>query len=75
MVKFVYLHEVREQEDSGGGGSGREYECRWIVRGHYRQQPYGPNRSMRRKQWIPPHVAGPADKPLRLKPTVHIWRR
>lgn len=51
----------------------REYECRWIVRGHYRNQPYGPAHALRRRQWIPPYVAGPEDKPLHITPTVHVW--
>lgn len=74
-VKYVYLRETRPEDDDGGGASGRMYSCRWIVRGFYRQQPYGPDRSLRRRQWIPPHVAGPSDKPLRVKSTVYIWRR
>ncbi|KAA8828682.1 hypothetical protein [Bifidobacterium tissieri] len=77
-VKLVYLRENRTSPREGDVESvepSREYSCRWIVRGFYRNQPYGPNRSLRRKQWIPPYVKGPADKPLKLKPTVHVWRR
>lgn len=29
---------------------------------------------LRRRQWIPPFVKGPADKPLVCKDTVRIWR-
>jgi hypothetical protein len=35
-----------------------------VVRGHWRQQPYGPQRTLRRPVWINPHVKGPADAPL-----------
>lgn len=77
-VKLVFLRENRSsprEGESENAESSREYSCRWIVRGFYRNQPYGPDRALRRKQWIPPYVKGPADKPLKLKPTVHVWRR
>lgn len=53
----------------------REYSHRFIVRGFWRNQAYGPEHSLRRRQWIPPFVKGPADKPLICKDTVRIWRR
>ena len=53
----------------------REYSHRFIVRGFWRDQAYGPNHSLRRRQWIPPFVKGPADKPLICKETVRIWKR
>jgi hypothetical protein len=34
---------------------------RHIVRGHYRNQPFGTGRSERRRQWIAPFWKGPAD--------------
>ncbi|NMN02759.1 hypothetical protein [Bifidobacterium panos] len=52
-----------------------EYSHRFIVRGFFREQPYGTNHSLRRRQWIPPFVKGPADKPLVCKETVRIWKR
>jgi hypothetical protein len=53
----------------------REYSHRFIVRGFWRNQAYGPNHSLRRRQWVPPFVKGPADKPLICKETVRIWKR
>ena len=53
----------------------REYSHRFIVRGFWRNQAYGPDHSLRRRQWIPPFVKGPVDKPLICKETVRIWRR
>lgn len=68
----------RERENiddsSGNDGKRREYSYRFIVRGFYRNQPYGPERKLRRRQWIPPFVKGPADKPLRVKDTVNVLR-
>jgi hypothetical protein len=43
---------------------------RWMVRGHWRLQPHGPKRSLRRTIWIDPYVKGPEDKPLDVRPTV-----
>jgi hypothetical protein len=35
----------------------------WIVRGHWRNQPCGPNHSERKRIWIQPHWKGPEDAP------------
>lgn len=54
-------------------GSGSvEWQRRWMVRGHWRLQPYGPQKSLRKPIWIDPYVKGPEDKPLDVRPTV--WR-
>jgi hypothetical protein len=41
------------------GAAKRVYKVRWIVRGHWRSQPHGPERSLRRLTWIAPHWKGP----------------
>lgn len=76
-VRMVILREnVHSPSGEGtGGGSRREYSHRFIVRGFWRNQAYGKNHELRRRQWIPPFVKGPADKPLIAKDTVRIWRR
>lgn len=66
-------HASRPDPDDGNGK--RRYSCRWIVSGHYRSQPVGPGRAQRRRIWIAPYIAGPEDKPLVIKPIVHIWRK
>lgn len=53
--------EPREGEER----TPREYDHRWIVRGHARLQPCGPGRSERKLIWISPFIKGPDDKPLR----------
>ena len=68
------IHSPRRGEDSDGA-SRREFSHRFIVRGFWRNQAYGKNHELRRRQWIPPFVKGPADKPLIAKETVRIWRR
>lgn len=48
------------------------WQRRWMVRGHWRLQPHGPGRTLRKPLWIDPYVKGPEDKPLDVRPT--IWR-
>lgn len=52
----------------------RAYSHRWIVSGHFRNQAFGQNWSEHRVIWIPPYVAGPADKPLVIKEKVTVIR-
>lgn len=63
------VHTVRlrhsDQAGSSTDGTGRDYQCRWVVRGHWRNQPYGPRRELRRPTWVLPHVKGPDGAPLR----------
>ncbi|GAA2165004.1 hypothetical protein [Actinomadura napierensis] len=52
----------------------RQYTCRWMVKGHWRQQWY-PSRQVHRPIWINPHIKGPDGRPLKASETVHIWDR
>ena len=45
-----------------------DWQWRWWVRGHWRQQAVGPNRQDRAPVWIMPYVKGPDDRPI--KPNV-----
>jgi hypothetical protein len=54
--------------------AGREYSCQWIVKPHWRQQAYGPGRSLRKAILIAEHIRGPQDKPLRVRDAVKVWR-
>lgn len=53
---------VREGDDADGNP--RAWTCRWIVRGHWRQQYYPSDRS-HRPVFILPHIKGPDGLPLR----------
>lgn len=53
-------------------GQHHRMTVRTIVTGHWRQQPYGPGRQYRRPTWIAPHMRGPDDAPLRIRPTVKV---
>lgn len=52
-----------------------EWSHRWIVRGHWRWQACGPNRSERRRIWIAPFVKGPEDKELIVTDKVYSLER
>lgn len=46
------------------GTSGFKLAYRTLVRGHYRNQAHGPQRTLRTRKWIEPHVRG-ADLPTK----------
>jgi hypothetical protein len=56
-------------------GEGRRYRHRWVVSGHWRQQPVGPERAQRRQTWIAAYVKGPDGAPLLKRERVNVWRR
>lgn len=75
-IPFV-LYDVRPTEYTGtvpGAERPTDWSHRWIVGGHWRQQPHGPGGTLRRPTWIAPHVKGPDDKPLVLKDRVGVVR-
>lgn len=65
---------VTTSEDGDHDPQHVEWSHRWLVRPHWRQQAYGPGRTLRRPVFVPPHVKGPADKPLVVKPSVNVIR-
>lgn len=60
-TRVCRLHRSTSQ---GTGTTGREYRHRWITRGHWRSQPWGPGGQLRRPTWIHQHIKGPVDAPL-----------
>jgi len=57
--------DLREQlRDYLGSDRERHFSVRWVVRGHYRNQPHGPRRALRRKRWIEPYWKGPLRNPV-----------
>jgi hypothetical protein len=56
--------------DRTAGGQQREY--RWWVKAHWRQQPYGPGRVLRRPLLVLPQLRGPADKPIKASTVVRM---
>jgi hypothetical protein len=73
-VRLVDIHKPK----SAPSGQTRDvhWTKRWLVRGHWRQQAYGPGRTLRRPLYIQPFVKGPEDMPLEVSPEiVKVWRR
>lgn len=63
LRKVEYLVSRKEEEE----GSGRHLTKRHLVRGHWRNQPYGPQEAkVHRQIWIAPYVKGPEDGELKL---------
>lgn len=66
---------VPQDQDPDAAREGRRYRHRWVVSGHWRDQPYGPERALRRRKWIPAYVKGPDGAPLLATERVNVWRR
>lgn len=62
-VSVVKLRRVVHHAHEGEGVP-VEWNCQWIVRGHWRDQWY-PSMTRNQPVWIRPYVKGPEDKPLR----------
>jgi hypothetical protein len=64
VVRVVRLRTAERQQEHRQDGEPVEWSCRWIVRGHWREQWF-PKLRKNQPIWITPHVKGPDDKPLR----------
>lgn len=79
-VRVVDLRpRPRAESGTEHEGSRRDHDHRWLVAGpngdgFWRQQACGPHHSERRPTWIEPYVAGPEDKPLKVRETVRVLR-
>ena len=49
------------------GKTNRKYKAKWIVRGHWRHQACGPNRSQRRMKYIEPYIKNKTAKVMIIK--------
>jgi len=60
-----------ERATESTGTTHVNWSKRWAVRGHWRNQPYGPrDNPTYRQKWIDPYIKGPEDMPLDIRPTV-----
>jgi hypothetical protein len=73
-VRVVSLRRRTQPSADAGDGTGRTYDHRWVVRGHWRKQWY-PSRNDHLPIWISPHVKGPDGAPLLTGEKVNAWRR
>lgn len=56
---------LRAADPTGDGHDARKgYDHRFAVRGHWRQQPYGPRKSLRRARWVDSYIKGDPSLPL-----------
>lgn len=63
-------HTSGDTPDESTGHRRAPLDHRHLVGAHWKWQPYGPNRSLRRRILITPYVRGPEDKPLVVRPRV-----
>lgn len=77
-VKVVTLRRAERTTSSATDKPeepGREFSCRWVVDGHWRNARVGPGRQERRLVYVHPYVKGPEDKPLVSRVKVYAVRR
>ena len=75
IVDLRRQYTPQDQDADEGGDAPRRYRHRWVVSGHWRNQAHGPDRSLRRKTWVPAHMKGPDGAPLLATEKVNVWRR
>ena len=75
-VKIVDLRPLHHHsEETAKAGDRNTPGHRWVVRGHWRNQPYGKKRAKRRVQWVESYIKGPDGAPLVERAIVNVWRR
>ncbi len=61
-----------EFRNLGGKRQSMPHEYRWWVKAHWRRQPYGPGRALRRPLLVLPQLRGPDDKPIKASTVVRM---
>lgn len=76
-VKIIALRKqtTKPTNNNNGDPTPANFDYRFIVRGHWRMQPYGPGRKRVRPVWIAPFIKGPEDKPLKVVDKVYHLKR
>jgi hypothetical protein len=85
-VRIVHVHaahrpSVAASEEDASASTGRhapQWSCRWPVRPYRRNTCLNPRAHAagdcdHEDRIVPFHLKGPADKPLRITDTVHLW--
>jgi hypothetical protein len=62
--RVTIIHLRRMEGSRSDHESDVEWQHRWVVRGHWRNQRYGEHLAEVKRIWIAPFVKGPEDKPL-----------
>ncbi|MEU2616164.1 hypothetical protein ABZ570_32040 [Micromonospora sp. NPDC007271] len=75
-VQIVHIRASRTaispKTGSAPGEATHSQTSRFWVSGHWRNQPYGPGRALRRPVYINPFLRGPDDAPIKLSTTVRM---
>lgn len=73
----VITFRRREHHDDYEGESAVEWNHRWLVRGHWRWQPYKDEDGnwQHRRQFIAPYIKGPENRPLVITQKVNAFVR
>lgn len=74
MRPLAHKDDGGEDEPGGQGARRRRSNHRWVVRGHWRNQPVGQGREQRRLTWIASHIRGNPDGELITSEKVLRWR-
>lgn len=74
-VTIVDLRPSLARAEAVDLDAGGHLSVRFIVRGTWRNQPYGPGNSLRRAQYIPAFWKGPAGAPVLIREVVNVWKR
>lgn len=70
----VSIRTLTSTPQANSTPTGRTATSRWWVRGHWRQQPWGKGRKLRKPIFIAPHLAGNQDAPIDTRPQVQVIR-
>lgn len=62
-VNVIQLRRIKSNNEYEGD-TAVTWSHRWIVRGHWRNQPTGPGREEVKRIWIKPYIKGPDNMPL-----------
>jgi hypothetical protein len=75
VVQMRRLDRRRSDGTAQNHDAALEWQCQWLVRGHWRQQFY-PSAGRHVPRWIAPYIKGPHDKPMKSpQPTVFVVKR
>lgn len=75
QVRIVNLRRrpVPEGREPAGDRVGRKLENQQLVHGHWKEQAYGPGRTLRRPHYVDDYLRGPEDAPF--KPTTPVVKK
>lgn len=72
-VRIIHIRaQHRSPATATQPATARPYTQRVWVTGHWRNQPYGPGRTLRRPVYIHPHLRGPEEAKINLSTTVRV---